>query len=829
MAKKKRPSPDRGQGGKPTVADIIKLVRRKAQHFLDTKGVTSVGVGYYVNKETGKETKELCIQFTVEEKAGIENLEEKGLVKLPDSIEIEDENEDENQKVKVQVIERSYEPHVVILDESTQPQGAELKLRRRGRQDPIRPGISISHEDGTAGTLGAIVYDKQTGQPYILSNWHVLRGDTGRTGDRILQPGPFDGGNPGKDLVGRLVRSHLGLAGDCAVSSIDDRSIDGTVLQLDVVPSPVIGMAELGDKVIKSGRTTGVTRGIVKRVGIVADISYSGVGHKKIGAFEIHPDPQKYPAENEEISKGGDSGSVWMIAEGEHKNVVVGLHFAGETDPDPNAEHALACNIHSVIEKLHVTFNPTSEFKSDADGAFLRRSIDIGAGLPVDDPKAEEEELDLNLENVAEIQRRLVSQPRETLAYFRQYVDEKLTENQLNAGLETLRSALGNPQAAERLLIASDTLEAVGESLPEDFTFPGIDLKRYPIDPGRSKFEPVNDMLRWIWFAAISFLSGTKKAQFRWHDAFPSRFCYKMKYPVSETPFKIALFSDWGTGEYQSNYISAQLETKQFPLGIHLGDVYYAGRKEEFNKYVREPLQNVVKETPLFFLNANHEMMSGAKWYYKYIDDKRNQHKLQLQEGSYFAIKVNGFQIIGIDTDYHEHGRLQERKLLEWLKERLKDGRKSDRTNILLSSNHPYEYGKKGITSLLGNDLNDLISRQFVDLWFWGNTHYCALFNCGKSTPFLGSCIGHGGFPYGREKHGKKTPAPVEFLETNARFPEATGLQQGRGNNGYCVMSLNSDGTIGLQYVDWMSNTRAVADLIRDSAGRLEINTVNQF
>ena len=284
-----------------------------------------------------------------------------------------------------------------------------------------------------------------------MSNWHVLQGDTGKAGDRILQPGPFDGGSRDKDSVGRLVRSHLGLAGDCAVSTIDDRNFDGAILQLNVVPSPVIGRAELGDKVIKSGRTTGVTRGTVKRVGIVANLPYSGVGRKKIGAFEFRPDP-RHPAENEEISKGGDSGSVWMIAEGQHENVVVGLHFAGETDPDPDTEHALACNIHSVIEKLHVTFDPTSAVESD--GAFLRRSIDIGAGLPVDDPAGEEEEFDLNLENVAEIQHRLVSQPRETLAYFRQSVDEKLTENQLNAGLEALRLALGNPQGAERLLLA---------------------------------------------------------------------------------------------------------------------------------------------------------------------------------------------------------------------------------------------------------------------------------------------------------------------------------------------------------------------------------------
>jgi hypothetical protein len=41
---------------------------------------------------------------------------------------------------------------------------------------------------------------------------------------------------------------------------------------------------------------------------------------------------------------------------GEDGDVAVGLHFAGETDPDPAAEHAVACNIDSVLKKLKVSF-----------------------------------------------------------------------------------------------------------------------------------------------------------------------------------------------------------------------------------------------------------------------------------------------------------------------------------------------------------------------------------------------------------------------------------------------------------------------------------------
>ena len=824
MAKRNRPNMDRKQGNKTTEADLIKLVRLKAQHYLDTKGVTSVGVGYRINKETGEETDELCVQFTVEEKASIESLEGKGLERLPDSIV-----DDAGNKVRVQVIERSFRPDVVLLDDPPEGEhvGGNIRRRRRSRQDPIQPGISVSHKDGTAGTLGAVVYDQRTGDPYILSNWHVLQGAGGKEGDPILQPGLFDGGSQARDSVGKLVRSHLGLAGDCAVSSIDERSFVTTILETDAVPPSVIGRAELGDKVIKSGRTTGVTRGIVKRVGIVAKITYPGVGSKKIGAFEILPDPL-YPASDGEISKGGDSGSVWMIAEGKNANVPVGLHFAGEIDPDPGAEHALACNIHSVMEKLDVTFDRTSIVASR--GTLLRRSIDIASELRMGDSEEEQEESDLTLEDVTEIQRRLYSEPRKTLDFFRQAVDAKLTEQELNSALEDLRAALQNPQEAERVIQASHALESTAEKLPATFTFPGIDLNRYPIKPGRRKFESVADFLSWILFCGPPFLFGTKKAAFRSHNAYSSRFRYRMTEPSPEIPLEIALLSDWGTGEYQSNYISKQLEQREYPVGVHLGDVYYAGRKSEFRKYVKDPLQHVVGRTELFFLNSNHEMMRGAKWYYNFLDEKRQENpQQQRQEGSYFALESSKFQIVGIDTDYHESSRLRERELLEWLEERLVEGRKSHKTNILTSSNHPYEYGSKNLKSLLDRDLRDLIRRRLVDLWFWGNTHYCALFEKSKDTPFIGSCIGHGGYPYDREKFGKRTPAPIKFLETQARFPAQTSLRQDRGNNGYCVMKLRSDGTVGLRYVDWMSNIRAEAELGHDSDGLLQINSVKEF
>ena len=61
------------------------------------------------------------------------------------------------------------------------------------------------------------------------------------------------------------MRYHLGLAGDCAICSLDTRSFTADILDIGVRPTD-IAIVDLDDRVLKSGRTTGVTRGIVSRV-----------------------------------------------------------------------------------------------------------------------------------------------------------------------------------------------------------------------------------------------------------------------------------------------------------------------------------------------------------------------------------------------------------------------------------------------------------------------------------------------------------------------------------------------------------------------------------
>jgi hypothetical protein len=410
-----------------------------------------------------------------------------------------------------------------------------------------------------------------------------------------------------------------------------------------------------------------------------------------------------------------------------------------------------------------------------------------------------------------------------------------LTEETLRAALEQARQALAAPREAVAHVRARRALAAAAApALPAGFTFKGMDLAAVPIDAHNHKFEEGADFLGWVvntgrW--AFGPPVG-KKADFRWHD--DPRLTRDFVYPLrgqGQADLDVALFADFGTGLYHSRYIARQLVTAKYPYAIHLGDVYYAGREQEFAQQFRAPLEPLLGSTRLFTMNGNHEMFSLAVPYFRYIADRRNAHpQLQEQEGSYFCLRGQSAQIIGIDTDYFGYKRFRDASLLNWLTRQLEHGRANRLTNIVLSGDEPYQYGSPGPTALLEKDLREIVvDRALVDLWFWGNTHYCALFDRTAATPFVGSCIGHGGFPYGRQKPGAASPAPVRFLETQARFPEWTRVRQDRGNNGYCVLTLEKDGALRLRYVDWMANERCNVTFVRQPAGTLSLNSVQTF
>lgn len=220
-------------------------------------------------------------------------------------------------------------------------------VQRTSRIRPAVPGVSIGHYSVSAGTFGAVVYDKSTGEPFILSNNHILanssNGRDGRAkiGDSIYQPGPVDGGTSSNNLLAKLVRYYTLDESpgenevDCALARpIKKEDIAPEILEIGAVAGvtePVVGMT-----VKKSGRTTGLTEGQIRAINVTTEVNY---GQGRILRFVNQIFTSK-------LSEGGDSGSLVL----DENNQAVGLLFAGSD------EGTLLNPIEKVLQVLKVQF-----------------------------------------------------------------------------------------------------------------------------------------------------------------------------------------------------------------------------------------------------------------------------------------------------------------------------------------------------------------------------------------------------------------------------------------------------------------------------------------
>ncbi len=215
------------------------------------------------------------------------------------------------------------------------------------RVRPAAPGVSIGHYRTTAGTFGAVVYDKSSGQALILSNNHILANSSNgrdlraKIGDPILQPGSIDGGLTSQNILARL-KKYVALKEypnkntvDCALAH---------PLSNDLIVSEVIGIGkilgvvspQLGMEVKKSGRTTGLTTGQIRAVKVTLNVNY---GRGRTLRFENQ-------VLTSNMSAGGDSGSLVV----DNANNAVGLLFAGSN------QGTLINPIQKVLDLLNVKF-----------------------------------------------------------------------------------------------------------------------------------------------------------------------------------------------------------------------------------------------------------------------------------------------------------------------------------------------------------------------------------------------------------------------------------------------------------------------------------------
>jgi endonuclease G len=217
--------------------------------------------------------------------------------------------------------------------------GGGLTLPRSARVAVLRPGVSVGALGGPAGTLGLLVRDADDGAPALLTAAHVLTADpTAGPGEPILQPARFDGGQP-QDTIAALERADFET--DSAIARLfqtaraTDPAIEGNGGVVTALSFPAFGML-----LEKSGRSTGVTQGIVD------GLTPSGWGVR----FVMHIVP--LPGATRPIADAGDSGAVWCDSA---TGNAVGLHCQGAANATAGTSFAVATSMPHVFSRLRLT------------------------------------------------------------------------------------------------------------------------------------------------------------------------------------------------------------------------------------------------------------------------------------------------------------------------------------------------------------------------------------------------------------------------------------------------------------------------------------------
>lgn len=250
-----------------------------------------------------------------------------------------------------------------------------IKAMHTKKHRPALAGTSIGHVDITAGTFGCLV--KRKSGIFILSNNHVLAcSNEAKLGDPIIQPGAYDNGKYPEDHIanledfvyieiggleslcpiGNLIKNICNFLAkcigsktrfstiklqskkanlvDCAIAKpVDLKMVTPEIMEIGLIKEVI--SAQLDMKIKKSGRTTGLTHGVIEQTNVTVNVQY---GEGKIAKFEDQLMAGKMCA-------GGDSGSAVLTED----NKLVGLLFAG-------SENSTVINrIENVFDLLKLT------------------------------------------------------------------------------------------------------------------------------------------------------------------------------------------------------------------------------------------------------------------------------------------------------------------------------------------------------------------------------------------------------------------------------------------------------------------------------------------
>lgn len=302
------------------------------------------------------------------------------------------------------------------------------------------------------------------------------------------------------------------------------------------------------------------------------------------------------------------------------------------------------------------------------------------------------------------------------------------------------------------------------------------------------------------------FLVTRGSIPYRTHDA-EHNFVIDDRLPSSA---KIALLSDWGTGQDKDTKLLQRIKEKDPDVVVHLGDIYYSGTQHEVENYFYaiwqdvlgvprvpqgEKLTNLTARPATFTLSGNHDLYAGGDPYYDLIDRLG-------QPASYFCLRNEQWQLLALDTGYNDANPLLDKATslqateVEWLKERIEQA--SGRKTVLLSHHQLFSAYEK----IAGDAVNQTVFTQVEDFlpqvtaWFWGHEHDLIVYKSfEEGGNVLGRCIGHGAIPVSINERISDTAAvPIEDVKLDRN---STGPMF---QHGYAILELQGSAAEAIYY-----------------------------
>ena len=243
--------------------------------------------------------------------------------------------------------------------------------RKESIERIVRPGASISHGDGPAGTLGCFVtLNNSEGGIGVTGACHVLGYfGVGQIGHDVFTPAVEDMPDPdaprATDIIGKIVelvplrsydRPRYLNKTDIAVielSQPEDRLEEGNIvytaanepIELAYNPDKAVVFESLGKTVFKTGRSSGVTSGTVSYLALTpCALRHTSVrkGTKHIYIYEDLFIVKS--ATSEPFSLPGDSGAAVYLTDGTLLGFVVG----------GSGTHTYVSVVHNAFEAMNV-------------------------------------------------------------------------------------------------------------------------------------------------------------------------------------------------------------------------------------------------------------------------------------------------------------------------------------------------------------------------------------------------------------------------------------------------------------------------------------------